>query len=73
MIENFDNKGTLSSQDDAEDPQIVKDAKARQAEPQEFSYDERDVIIYNMGVGATETDLNWVYEQDEKFAVRTLR
>ena len=37
--------------------------------PEEYSYTERDVILYALGVGATEQELKWVYEQDEAFSV----
>lgn len=69
IIENFDNKASTSSSDDSEDPQIVKDAKANVPAPDEFTYSERDVILYALGVGATEKDLKWVYEQDDAFSV----
>ena len=45
----------------------MKDAKRLIPEAVEFEYDERDVIVYNMGVGATEKELQWVYEGDENF------
>ncbi|CDZ96369.1 multifunctional beta-oxidation protein [Phaffia rhodozyma] len=68
VMENFGNKGSASAGDDDEDPEIVKEAKSRTVDPDEYSYSERDVIIYNMGIGATEKDLKWVYEQDGDFA-----
>ncbi|KAI9830678.1 MAG: bifunctional hydroxyacyl-CoA dehydrogenase/enoyl-CoA hydratase fox2 [Phylliscum demangeonii] len=45
--------------------------KAKKAEPEgmEFSYDERDVILYNLSLGAQRTDLALVYENDEHFQV----
>lgn len=45
----------------------MKDAKRLIPDAVEFAYDERDVIVYNMGVGATEKELQWVYEGDENF------
>lgn len=45
----------------------MKEAKRLIPDATEYPYDERDVIIYNMGVGATEKDLQWVYEGDENF------
>ncbi|KAI8901668.1 hypothetical protein BC833DRAFT_617445 [Globomyces pollinis-pini] len=35
--------------------------------PSKFSYTERDVILYALGVGAKRTDLNLVYENSDKF------
>ncbi|EME45701.1 hypothetical protein DOTSEDRAFT_87983 [Dothistroma septosporum NZE10] len=37
--------------------------------PSTYSYDERDVILYNMGVGAKRNDLNLVFEGADDFAV----
>jgi multifunctional beta-oxidation protein len=78
IVQNFENTASGSSSssssssastDDSEDPQIVEDAKKRVAEKEHFPYTERDVILYNLGIGATEKDLQWVYENDEKFGV----
>jgi hypothetical protein len=51
----------------------VKDAKAKVPEAEEYSYTERDVILYALGLGATEQELQWVYEQDEGFQVSLSR
>ncbi|KAJ6505947.1 hydroxysteroid dehydrogenase [Mycena vulgaris] len=51
-----------------EDPQLVLEAKKLQVEASHYSYSERDVILYNLGVGATEKDLQWVYEGDDEFS-----
>jgi len=76
LVENFTNQvddaGSESSSDeerhfDPEDPELVRDAKRLIPDDLEFGYDERDVIIYNLGVGATENELQWVYEGDENF------
>ncbi|KAL1301992.1 hypothetical protein AAFC00_002446 [Neodothiora populina] len=47
----------------------IEKAKKAQAEGTDFSYDERDVILYNIGVGAKKTDLPLVYENDDNFMV----
>jgi multifunctional beta-oxidation protein len=76
LVENFTNvvddaeSGSRPEEEryfDPEDPEFVKKAKRLIHEPVEFAYDERDVIIYNMGIGATEKELQWVYEGDENF------
>ena len=36
--------------------------------PEEFEYTERDVILYNLGVGATEKELQWTYEGHDNFS-----
>ncbi|KAG2756905.1 hydroxysteroid dehydrogenase [Suillus brevipes Sb2] len=53
---------------DPEDSQLVADAKKDKPEDHEFSYTERDVILYNLGIGATAKDLQWTYESHEEFA-----
>ncbi|KAG5647424.1 hypothetical protein DXG03_000495 [Asterophora parasitica] len=53
---------------DPEDSQLVADAKKARVDPAEHWYTERDVILYNLGIGATEKELQWVYEGDDEFA-----
>ncbi|KAG5726556.1 hypothetical protein E4T56_gene4687 [Termitomyces sp. T112] len=53
---------------DPEDSQLVADAKKAPVDPVEYSYTERDVIVYNLGIGATEKELQWTYEGDDEFA-----
>ncbi|KAK7033072.1 peroxisomal multifunctional enzyme type 2 [Favolaschia claudopus] len=54
-----------SSQDSA----LVAEAKKTRNEPVTYNYtEERDIILYNLGIGATETDLQWVYEGDDEFS-----
>ncbi|EGO24290.1 hypothetical protein SERLADRAFT_415443 [Serpula lacrymans var. lacrymans S7.9] len=53
---------------DQEDSQIVAKAKEKQVDDQGFSYTERDVILYNLGIGATEQDLQWTYEGHDDFS-----
>ncbi|CAG8706651.1 27283_t:CDS:2 [Dentiscutata erythropus] len=47
----------------------VEAAKKQKFDPIECSYEERDVILYALGVGATRKDLQWVYENSENFHV----
>ncbi|KAI1505391.1 hypothetical protein F5X99DRAFT_369232 [Biscogniauxia marginata] len=44
-------------------------AKATKSPPTEFSYTERDSMLYNLGVGAKRTDLPYVFEGHENFQV----
>ncbi|KAG8978152.1 hypothetical protein FRC05_011268 [Tulasnella sp. 425] len=67
IVENFNNNARESNVADEGDPEIVSKAKQEPIEPSEFSYTERDVILYNLGVGATEKELHWVFEGDEQF------
>ncbi|KAI9824100.1 MAG: bifunctional hydroxyacyl-CoA dehydrogenase/enoyl-CoA hydratase fox2 [Thelocarpon impressellum] len=45
----------------------IESAKQAKAQGTEFAYDDRDVILYNLGLGAKRTDLSLVFEGDEKF------
>ncbi|KAL7424311.1 hypothetical protein Q5752_001901 [Cryptotrichosporon argae] len=53
---------------DAEDTEEIKAAKRTKADPEEFDYTERDVILYNLGVGAQAQELQWTFEGSDNFA-----
>lgn len=53
---------------DPEDSQLVVDAKKVTIDPVDYSYTERDVILYNLGIGATEKELQWTYEGHDQFS-----
>lgn len=53
---------------DPEDSSLVAEAKKEVPEPTDYSYTERDVILYNLGIGANEQELRWTYEGDDNFA-----
>jgi multifunctional beta-oxidation protein len=53
---------------DPEDSQLVKEAKQVITDPVPYSYTERDVILYNLGIGATEKELKWTFEGDDDFS-----
>lgn len=38
----------------------INKAIQQEGEPTEFKYEERDVILYNLGIGAKRTDLKYV-------------
>ena len=61
-----ENKGGKVNQDVLKS---IENAKKAQAAGSEFSYDDRDVILYNLGLGAHRTELPLVYENDESFQV----
>lgn len=69
--EDDDDEGGEGGEDfsDPEDPDSVKEAKKHTSDPTEYSYAERDVILYNLGIGAKATDLNYVYEGADEFQV----
>ncbi|TDL25503.1 putative multifunctional beta-oxidation protein [Rickenella mellea] len=73
IVENFNNEGddgdaSNNPYADPEDSDLVADAKKDVPEPLEFSYSERDVILYNLGIGATEEELQWTYEGHDNFS-----
>ncbi|KAG0298227.1 hypothetical protein BGZ98_000269, partial [Dissophora globulifera] len=45
----------------------VEAAKTLKFESDVFDYKERDVILYNLGIGATRKDLDLVYENSQEF------
>lgn len=53
--------------DDPEDADIVKEAKKEKPDPTEYEYSERDVILYNLGIGSKAEELNYTYEGADEF------
>ena len=47
----------------------IQQAKEAKSTPVTYSYNDRDVILYNLGVGAKRTDLSLVFEGDDNFQV----
>ncbi|PBP28960.1 hypothetical protein BUE80_DR000138 [Diplocarpon rosae] len=45
----------------------IEKAKKAESAGTEFKYEERDILLYNLGVGAKKTDLHYVFEGDENF------
>ncbi|KAL9112900.1 MAG: hypothetical protein Q9187_007705, partial [Circinaria calcarea] len=74
IMNNMQNRSgrTKEKKGDKSHPQIlekIEKAKKLQGDGSEFSYDDRDVILYNLGVGAKRTDLHLVYENSDSFQV----
>ena len=77
MMENFNNlsnssdsSGSGDNYEDAEDTPEIKEAKKNMPQPTEdFTYTERDVMLYNLGIGAKVDELKWVYENADGFEV----
>lgn len=74
MIENISNVSTSGSEEkgqyeDSEDTEDIKAAKRAKGETTEVTYTERDVMLYNLGIGAKADELQWVYENSDDFAV----
>lgn len=53
--------------DDPEDSDLIKEAKKVRPDPAEYEYEEKDVILYNLGIGSTAQELNYVYEGADEF------
>ena len=68
MSENFTNKAGNSPYADPEDSELVANAKEIQHESQLYSFTEKDIILYNLSIGATEKELQWTFENTEDFA-----
>ncbi|KAI6016675.1 hypothetical protein BKA83DRAFT_4497809 [Pisolithus microcarpus] len=74
IIENFENKassvveGAVEATQRIQASRLVAEAKKEVLPDEEFAYTERDVILYNLGIGATERDLQWTYEGHSDFA-----
>ncbi|KAH0544303.1 bifunctional hydroxyacyl-CoA dehydrogenase/enoyl-CoA hydratase fox2 [Glutinoglossum americanum] len=47
----------------------IEKAKKAKAKGTEFVYDDRDVLLYNLGLGAKRPELRWVFEGSEDFEV----
>lgn len=47
----------------------IEKAKKAKAQGTEFQYDDRDVILYNLGLGAKRAQLSLVYENSDNFQV----
>ena len=70
MMNNFDNTGgsdESSSEDDPEDSDLVRNAKKQPSDAVEYTWTERDVILYNLGVGASEKELKYTFEGSTDF------
>jgi len=70
IIGNVDNAGEDEGDSpyaDPEDSEAVAKAKKTAIETGEYKYTERDVILYNLGIGATEKELEWVFENHDDF------
>ena len=58
---------TLGNYSDAEDSEVIKKAKMEKIDPSTYVYDERDVALYNLGIGATEKELTYTFEGADEF------
>lgn len=72
FIQISENFGTTSkpnreSEINEKDTEEIKHAKRNPPQGQDFTYTQRDVMLYNLGIGAHATELNNTYENAESF------
>lgn len=48
---------------------VIAETVNQEGKPTEYNYEERDVILYNLGVGAKRTELKYTFEGAEDFQV----
>lgn len=60
---------SLKDYSDPEDSDIVAKAKKAEAPAIEYTFTEKDCILYNLGIGANEKQLKYVFEGHEEFQV----
>lgn len=67
IMDNMENKSSSSNKSSYLEAQ--EKAKKAKAQGTEYSYDDRDVILYNLSLGAKRKELNLVYENSDNFQV----
>jgi multifunctional beta-oxidation protein len=61
LLENAENIAPDDSPSDA-----INEA-LKVVDTSEFTYNDHDVILYNLGIGATEKDVQWIFEGHDQF------
>ncbi|KIL93549.1 peroxisomal hydratase-dehydrogenase-epimerase [Fusarium avenaceum] len=70
IMANMENRSKpKESSGQSEHAKIIEETIKKEGKPTEFKYEERDVILYNLGVGAKRTDLKYVFEGADDFQV----
>lgn len=75
VMANFSNKANSRDDGDSGESESedylanIQTALKAEADGTDFSYDEKDVILYNLGLGAKRTQLPLVYENSDDFQV----
>ena len=76
MMANFENRANKSGSSPSSDApksqkhlDAIEAAKKAKSDGSEFVYDDRDVILYNLSLGAKRTELPLVYEHDDNFQI----
>ena len=61
VLENIENNAS----DDSPSSPFAEALKV--VDKTEFTYDDPDVILYNLGIGATEKEMQWIFEGHDQF------
>ncbi|KAM0197628.1 hypothetical protein ACHAPA_002715 [Fusarium lateritium] len=70
IMANMENRSKpKESSGQSEHAKIIEETIKKEGNPTEFKYEERDVILYNLGVGAKRTNLKYVFEGADDFQV----
>ncbi|KAB5577863.1 hypothetical protein GE09DRAFT_1087619 [Coniochaeta sp. 2T2.1] len=69
IMANMDNKSGKEAKSENQYLTAIANAKSAVPKDTEFKYTERDVMLYNLGVGAKRTDLKYIFEGADDFQV----
>ncbi|KAM7218987.1 peroxisomal hydratase-dehydrogenase [Rhypophila decipiens] len=69
IMANMENKSGAGKSESNQYLEAIQNAKEAKPKDTEFKYTERDVMLYNLGVGAKRTDLKYIFEGAEDFQV----
>ncbi|KAF3939067.1 hypothetical protein ABW19_dt0208695 [Dactylella cylindrospora] len=69
IMKNLSNKSGGGNDDSVDYVKNIEAAKQAKAKGTEYIFDDRDVILYNLGLGAKRTELDLVFEQSDNFQV----
>lgn len=70
ILNNMQNRSSVVDTAGKANPDIlanIEKAKLSQSKGTKFTYDEKDVILYNLGIGAKRMELPFVYENSDSF------
>jgi multifunctional beta-oxidation protein len=69
MMQNMSNRKSQKADSKPANDTLANIEKAKKAKAagSKYTYDDKEVILYNLGIGAKRTDLNWVFESAENF------
>ena len=71
IMDNMQNRSSGSKPSTANEEVLsnIEKAKTLQSQGSQYKYDDKDVILYNLGIGAKRNELPYVYEGSDDFQV----